>query len=68
MPGMMTKLRFAALPVICVVGGAAASASCWAGPVDLASIYAPEVVAVQPIYAVHDLCRTADGEIRHYGW
>ena len=31
-------------------------------------IRAPKVVAVQPIYAVHDLCRTADGEIRHYGW
>ena len=31
-------------------------------------IRAPKVVATQPIYAVFDLCRTADGEIRHYGW
>ena len=58
-------LHTAALSVLSV---AAVSAACLAGPVDLASIYAPEVVAVQPIYAVHDLCRTADGEIRHYGW
>ena len=58
-------LHIAALSVLSV---AAVSAACLAGPVDLASIYAPEVVAVQPIYAVHDLCRTADGEIRHYGW
>ncbi len=28
----------------------------------------PRVVAVPPTYAVRDLCRTADGEIRHYGW
>ena len=63
---MKMRMHFpvVALPVIGVVGGAA----CLAGPVDLASIYAPEVVAVQPTYAVHDLCRTADGEIRHYGW
>ena len=61
----MPYLHTAALSVLSV---AAVSAACWAGPVDLASIYAPEVVAVQPIYAVHDLCRTADGEIRHYGW
>ena len=44
------------------------SLSCLAGPIDLASIRAPEIVAVPPTYAVHDLCRTADGEIRHYGW
>ena len=28
----------------------------------------PRVVAVQPCAAVRDLCVTADGEIRHYGW
>lgn len=28
----------------------------------------PRVVAIPPTYAVRDLCRTADGEIRHYGW
>jgi hypothetical protein len=28
----------------------------------------PQVVAVPPAAAVRDLCRTADGEIRHYGW
>ena len=44
------------------------SLACLAGPVDLASIRAPEVVATPPTSAVHDLCRTADGEIRHYGW
>ncbi len=32
------------------------------------SIYAPKVVAVPPTFAVRDLCRTADGELRHYGW
>jgi hypothetical protein len=42
--------------------------ACLAEPVDLASIRAPEVVATPPTSAVHDLCRTADGEIRHYGW
>ena len=61
----MPNLLTAALSVLSV---AAVSSACLAGPVDLESIYAPEVVAVQPIYAVHDLCRTADGEIRHYGW
>ncbi len=34
----------------------------------LADIFAPTVVAVPPAAAVYDLCRTADGEIRHYGW
>ena len=29
---------------------------------------APRVVAVPPTYAVRDMCVTADGEIRHYGW
>ncbi|MCQ2388514.1 MAG: glycoside hydrolase [Kiritimatiellae bacterium] len=28
---------------------------------------APRVVGVPPCYAVRDMCRTADGEIRHYG-
>ena len=28
----------------------------------------PRVVAVQPSAAVRDMCVTADGEIRHYGW
>ena len=65
------KMRFllaeaSSIPHVVVLAGM--SLACLAGPVDLASIYAPEVVAVQPIYAVHDLCRTADGEIRHYGW
>lgn len=31
-------------------------------------IFAPKVVAIPPAAAVRDLCRTADGEIRHYGW
>lgn len=31
------------------------------------AVYAPVTVAVPPSYAVRDLCRTADGEIRHYG-
>ena len=31
-------------------------------------IRAPKIVATQHNYAVYDLCRTADGEIRHYGW
>ncbi len=34
----------------------------------LSTIFAPHVVAVPPIFAVRDLCRTADGELRHYGW
>ena len=34
----------------------------------LSDIFAPTVVAVPPAAAVSDLCRTADGEIRHYGW
>lgn len=34
----------------------------------LSDIFAPTVVAVPPADAVFDLCRTADGEIRHYGW
>lgn len=33
-----------------------------------AAAEAPQVVAVPPAAAVRDLCRTADGEIRHYGW
>ena len=28
----------------------------------------PRVVAVPPCAAVRDMCVTADGEIRHYGW
>ena len=63
-----SALRAPFVVVSSVLSVTAMSAACWAGPVDLASIYAPEVVAVQPTYAVHDLCRTADGEIRHYGW
>jgi len=31
-------------------------------------IRAPCVVATPPTFAVRDMCRTADGEIRHYGW
>jgi hypothetical protein len=31
----------------------------------LSSIFAPQVVAVPPTFAVRDLCRTADGELRH---
>ena len=34
----------------------------------LESVWAPRVVAVPPTYAVRDMCVTADGEIRHYGW
>ncbi len=34
---------------------------------DLEKIYAPIVVGVPPTFARKDLCRTADGEIRHYG-
>ena len=34
----------------------------------LDAVYAPQVVAVPPTYAVRDLCVLADGEIRHYGW
>lgn len=34
----------------------------------LADIVAPTVVGVPPAAAVRDLCRCADGEIRHYGW
>lgn len=32
------------------------------------AIFAPQVVAVPPCAAVRDMCQTADGEIRHYGW
>ena len=32
------------------------------------AIFAPQVVAVPPCAAVRDMCRTSDGEIRHYGW
>ena len=28
----------------------------------------PRVVAVPPTFAARDMCVTADGEIRHYGW
>ena len=34
----------------------------------LAHVFAPTVVATPPTFAVRDLCVTADGEIRHYGW
>ncbi|MGN0846867.1 MAG: sialidase family protein [Kiritimatiellia bacterium] len=34
----------------------------------LASIVEPTVVGVPPAAAVRDMCRCADGEIRHYGW
>ena len=33
-----------------------------------AAIFAPKTVGVQPSYAVREMCRTADGEYRHYGW
>ncbi len=32
------------------------------------AIFEPVVVGTPPTYAVRDLCVTADGEIRHYGW
>ena len=34
----------------------------------LSSIVEPVVVGVPPAAAVRDMCRCADGEIRHYGW
>lgn len=34
----------------------------------LADIVEPTVVGVPPAAAVRDMCRCADGEIRHYGW
>ena len=34
----------------------------------LESVWEPRVVAVPPTAAVRDMCVTADGEIRHYGW
>ena len=34
----------------------------------LSDVFAPRVVVVPPTAAARDLCRTADGEIRHYGW
>lgn len=34
---------------------------------DLSKVWAPVVVGVPPTFARQDLCRTADGEIRHYG-
>lgn len=44
--------------------------TCLVGSVGLAgaAAEAPQVVAVPPAAAVRDLCRTATGEIRHYGW
>ena len=34
----------------------------------LGDVSAPRVVAVPPCAAARDMCVTADGEIRHYGW
>ncbi len=34
----------------------------------LEAIVEPTVVGVPPAAAVRDMCRCADGEIRHYGW
>lgn len=34
----------------------------------LKDIFAPVVVGVPPTFAARDLCRTRDGEIRHYGY
>ena len=39
-----------------------------AGDAFLESTWEPRVVAVPPSYAARDMCVTADGEIRHYGW
>ena len=51
----------------CLVVAAALSAAA-AGNAFLNSVWEPRVVAVPPMYAARDMCVTADGEIRHYGW
>ena len=33
----------------------------------LQDVFAPEVIGVPPTYAHREMCRTDDGEIRHYG-
>lgn len=50
------KKRAPVLPVVLLVGLVSAASE------------GPQVVAVPPAAAVRDLCRAADGEIRHYGW
>lgn len=50
------KKRTPVLPVVLLVGLVSAASE------------GPQVVAVPPAAAVRDLCRAADGEIRHYGW
>ncbi len=32
------------------------------------AIFEPVVVGTPPTFAARNLCVTADGEIRHYGW
>ncbi len=49
--------------VACAMPGTAAG-----GNALLDGVYAPQVVAVPPTAAVRDMCVSADGEIRHYGW
>ena len=52
-----------------MVSACAAQAELSAGAREmLASIVEPTVVGVPPCAAVRDMCRCADGEIRHYGW
>jgi len=42
-------------------------AGAFAEPVSLDEVFAPVVVGTPPCAAARDLCRTATGEIRHYG-
>ncbi len=38
------------------------------GELVLDGVFEPRMVAVPPTFAVREMCRTADGEFRHYGW
>ena len=61
------------LPSILAAGAVVTSTAAPLSPatdddVFLKSTWEPHVVAVPPSYAVRDMCVTANGEIRHYGW
>lgn len=65
---MCKALKVCAVVLAAALASSAAEAAPDAVGCPLGWVSAPVVVATPPTSAVRDLCVTADGEIRHYGW
>lgn len=65
---MCKALKVCAVVLAAALASSAAEAAPDAVGCPLGRVSAPVVVATPPTSAVRDLCVTADGEIRHYGW